>query len=277
MSSQTDQAVQNHYGAADLTTTILNAIAASGKNIDQLKPEDLWTFDQLHSGGVQATRELAARAQFKPGETVLDIGGGLGGSARVLASEFGCDVTVLDLTPQFIRAGEELTRRVHLDDRVHFRQGNALDLPFEPAAFDAVWTQHSSMNMPNKPQLYRGIFRVLKPGGRLAMHEIMAGPNQPLTFPLPWASTPDISFVLTPEEMRDILRQAGFVEQEWVDQTQGVIEFFRQRTPTGTGEPSPLGLGTVMPDEFAVAFRNVGMNMTQDRLRVIQAVLVKPR
>ena len=85
---------------------------------------------------------------------VLDVGGGLGGPARTLAIEFGCRVTVIDLTESYVEAGQRITSMLGLDDRVTFRVGDALALPFDDGAFDAVWTQNSGMNIADKAGLY---------------------------------------------------------------------------------------------------------------------------
>jgi len=63
MSTQIDQAVQAQYTSPNLGTAILDALAASGKNLDALQPQDLWPVDQFHTRGIQATRELAELAR----------------------------------------------------------------------------------------------------------------------------------------------------------------------------------------------------------------------
>ncbi len=144
-----DKLVDEHYGRSDLAAKILEALRAAGKDPDALAIEDLTPVDQLHARGRGATLELARLAGITSGMRVLDVGGGLGGPARTLASEFGCAVEVLDLTEEFCRAGEVLTARTGLDDRVSFRHGNALEMPYPDAGFDAAWLQHSSMNIPD--------------------------------------------------------------------------------------------------------------------------------
>ncbi|CAA9452538.1 MAG: hypothetical protein AVDCRST_MAG80-2450 [uncultured Rubrobacteraceae bacterium] len=161
---------------------------------------------------------------------VLDVGGGLGGPARNLASEIGCSVEVLDVTEEFCRAGEILTTRTGLGDLVSFRHASALDMPHPDASFDVVWMQHSSMNIADKERLYAEIHRVLRPGGHLALHEIMAGPVTPIHFPVPWARGPEISFLRPPEEVRALITGIGFEESAWMT---------RQRPPCdGLGNDS---------------------------------------
>jgi SAM-dependent methyltransferase len=185
--SRDHQSVGEHYGRAELGASILAALLAAGKVPDALIPEDLAPVDQFHTHGRKATLDLARRAGVTPGMRMLDVGGGLGGPARTLASEFGCTVEVLDLTEEFCRAGALLTRLTGLSDAVSFRHGSALDMPFPDSSFDVAWTQHSSMNIADKERLYGEIHRVLRPGGRLALHEILAGPVSPIHFPVPWA------------------------------------------------------------------------------------------
>ena len=135
-----DKLVDEHYGRSDLAAKILEALRAAGKDPDALTLEDLSPIDQLHARGAQATRQLARLASITSVMRVLDVGGGLGSPARTLASEFGCTVEVLDVTEEFCRAGEVLTAKAGLDDRVSFRLGSALEIPYPNATFDVGWT-----------------------------------------------------------------------------------------------------------------------------------------
>ncbi len=201
---------------------------------------------------------------------VLDIGGGLGGAARFLASDYDCEVTVLDLTGEYCRIGAMLTERTGLSDRVEFKVGDALEMPFPDRSFDLVWTQHSSMNIADKARLYAQARRVLRPGGRLALHEIMAGPVQPGYFPAPWASQTETSFLLPPSEVRAIILGVGFREVVWRDATAGALKWFDQR-PASANMP-PLGLHLLLGDLFLPAFANQVRNLREDRITVVEAV-----
>jgi ubiquinone/menaquinone biosynthesis C-methylase UbiE len=150
---------------------------------------------------------------------VLDVGGGLGGPARMLAVEYGCRVTVVDLTESYVRVGKLLTERLGLGERVDHRVGDALELPFTTGAFDMVWTQNSGMNIANKERLYAGFHHVLRPGGRLAFQEPMAGPTGPPIFPLMWARDASHNFLRSPGEMRALVEEAGFRVRVWEDVT----------------------------------------------------------
>ena len=170
--SDYDRVLNTHYGGRDLANAILAGLQAAGKDLQALNPNDLAAVDQLHFRGKEVTLQLAQLAGLTSGIRVLDVGGGLGGPARTLASEFNCHVTVLDLTEEYCRVGEMLTGRTGLSARVHFRLGNALAMPFPPESFDIAWTQHSSMNIADKARLYAEIRRVLRSHGRLALSEV---------------------------------------------------------------------------------------------------------
>jgi ubiquinone/menaquinone biosynthesis C-methylase UbiE len=265
------RSVNAHYAPSDLGARILDGLRAAGIDPDHLRAADLAPVDQFHTGGKATTRQLASLAEISAAERVLDIGGGIGGPARLLAQEYGCEVTVLDLTEEYCRVGAMLTERVGLSDSVQFRHGSALDLPFDDGSFDVVWTQHSSMNVADKARLYAEIARVLRPGGRLALHEIMAGEVQPVYFPAPWSRSPETSFLQTPGEVRRLISESGLRELAWVDTTAASLDWFTQRVATATTLP-PLGLHLLLGEITAAAMQNTVRNLREGRIAVIQAV-----
>ena len=264
--------VAAHYGRPALLESIRAALLAAGTPADSVRPDDLAPVDQFHTRGREATLDLARLAGLTGGERVLDVGGGLGGPARTLSATLGCRVTVLDLTPEFCQAGEELTRWVGLGDRVSFRVGDALEIPFEAAGFDVVWTQHSSMNIPDKRRLYAEARRVLRPGGRLAIHEIAAGTGGPLDFPVPWASRAELSFLLPEPELRATIRETGFRERQWVDVTDPSLAWVDARLAAASGGPPALGLQVLLGPGAREAFGNLRRGLAEHRLRVVEAV-----
>jgi ubiquinone/menaquinone biosynthesis C-methylase UbiE len=268
-----ERPVNEHYGRSDLAAKILEALRVAGKDPDALAIEDLAPIDQLHARGRVATLELARLAGITPRMRVLDVGGGLGGPARTLAGEFGCALEVLDITEEFCRAGEMLTARTGLADLVSFRHGSALEMPYPDATFDVAWTQHSSMNIADKVRLYVEIRRILRPGGRLAMHEILAGEVSPIHFPVPWAWGPSLSHLRPPEEVRTLLKDTGFAGLTWIDETAPALSWYQKRLAASPGRPLALGPDLVFGDDAAEMLRNQVRNLEEGRISIVKAVL----
>ena len=263
------QTINDYWGRDGLGQAILDALAASGKDLDALTIDDLAPMDQFHGGGKGETVRLARLAGMSPGLRVLDVGGGLGGPARTLAVEFGCHVTVVDLTESYVNAADELTARLRLGDRVTHHAGDALELPFDDGAFDAVWTQNSGMNIAAKERLYVGFHRVLRPGGLLALQEPMAGPVQPPIFPQMWARDAATSFLRTPVEMRALIEAAGFRTRAWDDVT-------AEAAMPGAGGPAYGIQHLVMGDALAAITHAGQRNRDERRIVRVQAVFDRP-
>jgi SAM-dependent methyltransferase len=272
-------AINAHYTAGDLAAAIFAGLRASGKDPDHPTIDDLAPVDQFHLLGKPATLALARRADLRAGMRVLDIGGGLGGPARTLASLFGCQVTVLDVTEEFCRVGAMLTARMGIGDRVTFRHGNATAIPFPDASFDIAWTQQAAMNIADKGRLYAEIHRVLRPQGRYAFQEVLAGSVQPIHFPVPWASGPTLSFLASADEMRAGLRAAGLAELVWVDVTAEAVAFARGRAAAAAKQrgapPSPLSLHLVQGADARLKTANSNRNWFEGRTALTQGVVMR--
>jgi ubiquinone/menaquinone biosynthesis C-methylase UbiE len=263
-------AVASQYGRNGLSQRLLAALAAAGKDIDRLTIEDLAPVDEFHSRRRRATEELARMLEPAAADRVIDVGSGLGGPARYLASTFGCHVSGVDLTPEFVATATELTRRTGLGDLVDFRQGSGLSLPFPPASFDVAWTQNVAMNIADRPRWYAELHRVLKRGGRLAIQDVTQGPGGALHFPVNWADHPEISFLRTSEETRALLEAAGFEVLAWVDNSDVAIA--EAEAERGGGR-QPLGIHLVVGESFRAKMQNSRRNMLENRTRLINAVL----
>jgi SAM-dependent methyltransferase len=252
----TEEAVAQHYTHGSLEQTILDALTQSGKDPDKLAPADLAPVDELHIGGLQATAEVASGMKAATGQHLLDVGCGIGGPARFFAQERGCRVTGIDLTEDYVRVANALSKRVGLNDRASFRRGSALDLPFAGKSFDGAYMLHVGMNIQDKARLFSEVRRVLKPNAAFAVYDAMrdAGEGE-LGFPVPWASRPDHSFVESAAAYARLLEAAGFTIEKTRNRRDAALEFFHGMRANAAAGPAPLGphivLGASTPQMFA--------------------------
>ncbi|HZP88963.1 MAG TPA: methyltransferase domain-containing protein [Burkholderiales bacterium] len=152
---------------------ILRALRTRGIPLEGLSEETLKDHDQDHFGGIQANDQLAQAAGLRANQLVLDVCSGMGGPARYLAYRFGCRVVGLDFTESRHLGAQRLTRLTGLDHLVSFRLGNALDMPFEDATFDAVIGQEAWCHVPDKPRLIAECVRVTQANGVVAFTDIL--------------------------------------------------------------------------------------------------------
>jgi len=276
MQTRINEAIQTHYTRADLGDVILTALEKAGKDVNRLTPEDLAPIDQFHIRGRAATLELARAAGLDAAKHVLDVGSGVGGTSRCLAKEFGCHVTGIDLTDEYCRVAAMLSAKTGLAHLVDYRQGDATKLPFDDQAFDVVWTEHVAMNIPDKTRLYKEMHRVLKPGGTLAIYDVLAGPSGPVLFPVPWARTPDMSFLVSPNELRKLLEETEFTLTDWSDTTEAARAWFVTLAEKIQKEGFPsLGFHLLLGVDFKAMAQNQGRNLQEGRIVLAQIVARK--
>ena len=261
--------LESHYSARDIESRILAGLRAAGLDPDQrLSPEQLGPLDHFHTGGLAASRDLMQLAQVRAGDRVLDVGAGLAGPGRMLASA-GCLVDCIELSADYCTGAELLNRLTGLGDRVRMHQGSALDLPFPDASFDVAWMQNVGMNIEDKRSLYGEIARVLKPGGRFAFQEMAAGPEPTSHFPLPWASVPADSFLVPAEVMREMLAASRLVADLFEDTSDAhLAKALSNATPAAGGQ---LGLA-VFVDDLATKAANARRSLEEGQVRLVRGV-----
>ena len=264
--------VEAHYTTPDLGAAIVAALKAAGKDLDHLTPEDTAPVDEFHGGQRPATIRLAEMVGFGGSERVLDVGSGLGGPSRFLAWRYGCRVSGVDLTAEFCRVADMLTKLTRLEGRVDFRQGSALDLPFAAEIFDVVWSQNAAMNIAERDRLYAEMRRVLKPGGKLALQEVAAGSGGLPYFPVQWARESAISFLLSQDEAKAKLTAAGFRILAWQDTTAASLNAAQARAGTAAAPP-PLGTHLLLGEDWVAMAQNSVRNLAERRTELFNAVL----
>jgi len=262
--------LETHYSARDIEARVLAGIRAAGLNPEQrLSPEQLGALDHFHTGGLRASRELLEVAQIRAEDHVLDIGAGLAGSARLIASAVGCCVDCIEMSPDYCAGAELLNRLTGLEDRIKVHRGSALELPFADGAFDVVWMQNVGMNIADKRNLYEEISRVLKPGGRYVFQEMAAGNVPTSYFPLPWATDPADNFLISAEEMRSALGRCGFIAELFEDTSDAhLTSTIANATPAMPGQ---LGLA-VFVDDLARKATNARRSLEEGQVRLVRGV-----
>jgi ubiquinone/menaquinone biosynthesis C-methylase UbiE len=245
------------------------SFAAAGKDFNNLTVDDLAPIDEFHTRGRESTIELATMACLTASHEVLDVGCGLGGTARHLAHQYDCRVTGIDITEEYVSVGEKLTELVCLHDRVLHQQGSALDLPYADGSFDVVCTEHAQMNIQDKKRFYCEIARVLKPGGRFLFHDIFRGTGDAPIYPAPWAEDESLSALATVSEARSLIEQAALEVTEWNSKVQESIEFFKVVSERMKADgPPPIGIHLLMGDNAKDKLQNYVRNMSEGRVSV---------
>jgi sarcosine/dimethylglycine N-methyltransferase len=151
----------------------------------------IWGGEDIHVGCYENTREIdtasaetgermiAKLPNLDSGTTVLDLGAGYGGSARRLASEYGCSVTTLNISEAQNDTNRYKNRRAGLEEKVQVLHGSFDDIPAPDNSFDVVWSQDSILHAPNRLRVLQEAFRVLKPGGELIFTDPMQADDVP--------------------------------------------------------------------------------------------------
>lgn len=255
-----------HYATGNLAnaiTTALGKVVTDGRSptIDDLAP-----VDEFHIGGRRASVSLFDQLNLSSSDRVLDVGAGIGGTARFVAQNYGSNVVGIDLTPEFCEVAETLSNLVGLGDKVTVHEGSALAMPFESESFDSAYMMHVGMNIEDKAALFAEVNRVLRPGGRFAVYDILAGQNSgDFQFPVPWATDANSSFLTSPDEMKSLLEQAGFTVDVTNDRTEFAAEFFESAVAAMASGPPPVGLHLIMGptarDKFGNMIQNVKAGM----------------
>jgi len=261
--------LEMHYSVGNIEERILAAVRAAGLDPEQcLSPEELGALDHFHTGGLRASLDLMALAQIESDARVLDIGAGLAGAARLLASRLGCRVDCLEPSSDFRAGAVLLNQLTGLEDQIEVHKGNALELPFPDDSFDAVWMQNVGMNIADKQGLYAEIYRVLKPGGQFAFQEMSAGEVATSYFPLPWATHPADSYLISGEAICAILGENGFIAELFEDTSDAHLNM-----ASVTTAPSPLTLG-VYVDNLAEKAGNARRSLQEGQIRLVRGVFL---
>ena len=275
MAAQTD--VSKHYTHGGLTEAIRAGVVSLGKTAGNVTVDDLAPVDEFHIGGRRASEEFLDQLGFSAQMHVLDVGCGLGGAARFVASRYGSRVTGIDLTAEYVETGNALCKWVRLDPLISLQQGSALSMPFAEGNFEGAYMLHVGMNIEDKEKLAAEVARVLRPGSLFGIYDVMrTGPGE-LAFPVPWAATADLSAVAEPERYKKALQRAGFAviaERNRRDFALGFFADLRAKT-AAAGGPPPLGLHVLMGKSTPEKVQNMIDNISKGRIAPVELIARK--
>ncbi len=269
--------VAAHYTTQDLLDRIEKALKEQGVDVatvDNLKP-----VDEFHTGGLEATDALLSQLDITPDIRVLDVGCGLGGTARHIVHRYGAHVTGIDLTPLYVEVGQALNARVHLDEAINLHVASATDLPMEDSSFDLATMFHVGMNIADKEHMFAEIARVLKPGGRFALFDVMRDDSpDDLLFPVPWSEKPETSFVDPASVYHGAAEAAGLTLHGQRYRRDFTLSFFAHvfERMAEAGGPPPLGIHLLMGDTAGVKLKNYVANVEARRLAPVEMIFDKP-
>lgn len=272
--------VSDHYTTPDLLDRIDIALQDLGIEARSATVDDLKAVDEFHTGGLEATDALLSQIEITPDMAVLDIGCGLGGTARHIVHRYGAHVAAIDLTPTFVEVGKALNTRVHLDEGIDMYVASATELPFDDASMDLATMFHVGMNVEDKATLMAEVARVLKPGGTFAMFDVMRGANveDALMFPVPWSEVAENSFVAPPQAYLQAANSAGMHLVNQRDRRDFALEFFARvfAALEQNGAPSPLGIHLLMRETAGEKLKNYVANVEAERITPVEMIFTKP-
>ncbi len=274
----TKELVGEHYTHGALLEAIRDGIQKLGKTETNVTLDDLGPVEEFHIGGRIASAEFLDQLELAAEDVVLDVGCGLGGVARFAAAQYGSNISGLDLTEEYVRTGQVLNEWVGLQDRISLKQGNATAMTSADAIFDKAYMIHVGMNIADKELLAQELNRVLKPGGRLGIFDIMRTSDSEITFPVPWASDVNGSALATLEEYKQALEAAGFEVTGERNRHEFAISFFEkmQVNAVSASGPPPLGLHIIMGANAAVKYSNMVGSVTRGKIAPIEVFAMKP-
>jgi SAM-dependent methyltransferase len=258
--------VENQYHTPGLYENILKQLGEQGVDLENVHRKHIAAVDEFHIRGAEVSRELAIEIGLND-LLVLDVGCGIGGPSRMLAADYDCQVTGIDLSHEFVRTATALSELVGLQDKTEFIQASALDLPFESGYFDVVWTQHVQMNISDKLMFYSEINRVLSDKGKLIYYDIFQKNGEDVNYPVPWANDASVSFLATIADMNQILQELGLKNVLSTDQTSRgagfLVGLFEMLKKNG---PPKIGLNVLMGSSTQEKLINILKGLNEEKI-----------
>ncbi|GAA5134168.1 class I SAM-dependent methyltransferase [Thalassotalea piscium] len=270
--------IANHYTHGNLLNAIKIALSKAGHTLDSVSAEQLTAIDEFHIGGREATTQLLNGITFAAEAQLLDIGCGLGGTTRYLASHYTSYVTGIDLTAEYIKVAQVLNQKLGIAERINLLQASATSLPFADDSFDGVTMLHVGMNVADKQALFADVFRCLRENSLFLIYDVMKTNKDTVNYPLPWASTSDTSYLSSLDSYQRKLKAVGFNVVAINSRKDFALDYFkRQSGKIATNGVKPLlSLHTLIQDNAKLKFSHLIDQISSNALTPIEIIVKKP-
>eukprot|EP01024_Parvocaulis_polyphysoides_P050046 TRINITY_DN4875_c0_g1_i1.p2 TRINITY_DN4875_c0_g1~~TRINITY_DN4875_c0_g1_i1.p2 ORF type:complete len:316 (-),score=35.94 TRINITY_DN4875_c0_g1_i1:214-1047(-) len=199
---------------------------------DKVDAETLSTIDSMHYLGNQAMDNAIQIAEIKSSDKVLDVGSGLGGPARMVATKTGCQVDALELQNDLHTTAVDFTKKSGLEDKVSHFCGDILDFEIKESEYDVIVSWLVFLHIPDRKKLLDVCFKTLKPGGRLYVEDFFSRNEFTQAEKEMLEKDVYISYLPTLQELEKQLGDAGFESVSIVDMTDKWTEFVSTRFNT---------------------------------------------
>lgn len=240
---------------------LLATLKAFGRTVPAPRADPFYGLDRRGGPSLRLLERMTAHGDFRKYVFVLDAGGGLGGVARWLTLTYGCRVLVLDLPPRLLASAQRLAARAHVERRIAAVAGTFDAIPVRDGTFTQIWSVEALHHAHDRRRAIGELFRVLRPGSTMALHEIVRRAETVPAIGGPWRHGTEVEYL-------EILTDSGFITIDCEDVSGEAAE---ASAITRSAEEAFLRLlGERFPEE-AAAWRR-----TQETLETIQAITRGP-
>lgn len=214
------EVARNYYNSQDAHNFYFRIWGGEDLHLGIYESED----DEIYTASRRAVNRIASYADRIDQKTrVIDFGGGFSGSARHLAKEFGCHVTVINLSETENERGREMNRKQGLDHLIDIVDGSYDNVPFEDNSFDIVWSEDAILHSNNKDKVIEEAKRLLKPGGDFIFSDPMQTDNCDETVLQPIYERINLSSLGSPSLYRKLCKKAGFKEMAFEELSKHLV------------------------------------------------------
>ncbi|KAL4234230.1 hypothetical protein ACF0H5_005881 [Mactra antiquata] len=200
-----------------------------------LRYEKIFGRTFISTGGLDTTKEFVDRLELKPGQVILDVGCGIGGSAFYMVKEYGVKVVAIDLSSNMINIGYQRAKEVGVnEDEVQFEVADATKREYKPETFDVIYSRDTILHIPDKLSLFQKFFKWLKPGGKLFISDYCCSDEEHSDHFKAYVQQRGYT-LLSPNKYGEVLSQAGFSNVDAKDRTDLFVQSLEKELVVASG------------------------------------------